>query len=429
MGAEEKDLALNVAPATGGGVLQSQRALPSEAPVYLAERWALRKLLQALKNPQIQVTLWNGEEIRIAAEPPLAGVVIRDRAALYKLVVNPDLHFGDAYSAGRIEVEGDLVTLLEAVYRASPEPFSLNFMHRAVSEWMQRRPRPNTLRGSRDNIHRHYDIGNDFYRLWLDERMVYTCAYFPEPDATLEDAQVAKMHHVARKLRLQPGETVVEAGCGWGALALHLAKYYGVKVRAFNISQEQIAFARERLAREDLGDRVEFIQDDYRNIVGQYDAFVSVGMLEHVGKQHYREFGDTIHRSLKDDGRGLVHSIGRNRPELMNAWVERRIFPGAYPPTLGEMMEIFESSNFSILDVENLRLHYAKTLEHWLVRYEKSVARVTEAFGPQFVRAWRLYLAGSLAAFSTGSLQLFQVVFARGTSNAVPWTRDHLYRG
>jgi cyclopropane-fatty-acyl-phospholipid synthase len=151
-------------------------------------------------------------------------------------------------------------------------------------------------------------------------------------------------------------------------------------------------------------------------------------MLEHVGVNNYEELGATINRCLKEDGRGLIHSIGRNRPVRMNAWIERRIFPGAYPPTLRESMDIFEPSNFSVLDVENMRLHYALTLRHWLERYEKHTDQVQEMFDEEFVRAWRLYLAGSIAAFSTGELQLYQIVFAPGTSNKVPWTRDHVYR-
>lgn len=287
--------------------------------------------------------------------------------------------------------------------------------------------RNNTITGSRHNIQHHYDIGNDFYKLWLDERMLYTCAYFPHPGASLEVAQIAKMDHVCRKLDLRPGDKVVEAGCGWGALAMHMAKHYGVTVRAYNISHEQIAHARERAHAEGLDGKVEFIEDDYRNVKGQFDAFVSVGMLEHVGTDHYRELGDVIDRSLKDDGRGLIHTIGLNYPRPMDAWAERHIFPGANPPSLAQMMQIFEPYDFSVLNVESLRLHYAKTLEHWLQRYEDNVEHVSRMFDEQFVLAWRLYLAGSLTSFKTGNMQLFQVTFSRAGNNQIPWTRRYLY--
>ena len=236
------------------------------------------------------------------------------------------------------------------------------------------------------------------------------------------------MEHVARKLRLQPGETVLEAGCGWGALALHLARQHGVRVRAFNVSGEQLSWARERARREGLADRVEFVDDDYRSVRGTYDAFVSVGMLEHVGPEHYGDLARVIDRTLAPHGRGLLHSIGRNRSLEFSPFVQRRIFPGAYPPTLREMVALLEPIDLSVLDVENLRLHYACTLEHWLSRFEAHRDEVARRFSEPFVRIWRLYLAGSIAAFRTGSLQLFQVVFARGRSNAVPWTRADLYR-
>jgi len=232
------------------------------------------------------------------------------------------------------------------------------------------------------------------------------------------------MDHVCRKLRLQPGETVVEAGCGWGALALHMATRYGVHVKAFNISREQIAYATEQARARGAGSCVEFIEDDYRNIRGRYDVFVSVGMLEHVGVADFPALGGVIGRCLDERGRGLLHFIGRNQPMLLNPWIRRRIFPGAYPPTLREVFEhVLEPQGLSVLDVENLRLHYAKTLGHWRRRFEGAADQVLEMFDEAFVRAWRLYLAGAEASFTTRSMQLLQVVFAPGTNNAIPWTR------
>ena len=207
------------------------------------------------------------------------------------------MSFGDAYMDGRIEVEGDLVRFLEAIYLAMEHPQPpASGIRKLASKWMDL-AQDNSRHGSRNNIHRHYDLGNDFYKLWLDEQLLYTCAYFPTPSSTLEHAQIAKMDHVCRKLRLQPGETVVEAGCGWGALALHMAREYGVSVKAYNVSHEQIAFARERARAEGLSHRVEYIEDDYRAISGKFDVFVSVGMLEHVGLDHFPEFSEIIHRT------------------------------------------------------------------------------------------------------------------------------------
>jgi cyclopropane-fatty-acyl-phospholipid synthase len=293
---------------------------------------------------------------------------------------------------------------------------------------VRRLPAPDVLQ-SRRNIHHHYDIGNDFYRLWLDQQALqYTCAYYTDKSMTIEQAQQAKMHHVCRKVWLKADDEVVEAGSGWGGFALFMAKNYGAKVRSFNISKEQVAYAREWARREGLEDRVEFIEDDYRNISRQHDVFVSIGMLEHVGAGNYVELGQVMNRALRSEGRGLIHTIGRDRTGTLNAWIDRRIFPGAYPPTLLEMMSIFEPNGFSVLDAENLRLHYAKTLEAWLERYETEVDAVRDMFDEAFVRAWRLYLTGSIGAFLTGSLQLFQVAFARSGVNNIPWTREHIYR-
>jgi cyclopropane-fatty-acyl-phospholipid synthase len=287
----------------------------------------------------------------------------------------------------------------------------------------------NSLNNARRNVHHHYDLGNDFYALWLDPEMVYTCAYFPDPALSLDAAQRAKLDLVCRKLRLQPGETVIETGCGWGALALHMARHYGVRVRAFNVSKEQLQYARARAIRENLSTRVEFIDDDYRNASGVYDVFVSVGMLEHIGLRHLRSLGTVLRRTLKrDGGRGLLHFIGRDVRRPLNSWIRRRIFPGGYPPTLAEVTtHVLAPAALSVLDVENLRLHYARTLALWSERFANAKDEVRSRFGPEFTRAWELYLAGSEAAFTTGWMQLFQIVFAPRESAPPSWTRSDPY--
>jgi cyclopropane-fatty-acyl-phospholipid synthase len=385
----------------------------------------LARLLSSLGSPPLELAI--RDRARVTAGAPVARVTFESRSTVLWILADLPLRFGDAYSEGRVTIEGDLVTLLETVYRAGRRTAGERDSLTRRAALALYRPHINTLAGSRDNIHHHYDIGNEFYELWLGATMAYTCAYYPDPTATLDEAQVAKMDHVCRKLRLQAGESVVEAGCGWGMLAMHMARRYGVRVRAYNISHEQILWARERAAREGLTDQVEYVEDDYRNISGQYDAFVSVGMLEHVGVKNYPRLGGIARRCLGGRGRGLIHSIGRNYPAPLQPWIERRIFPGGHPPAPSEMARIFEPWDLSILDVENLRLHYAQTLRHWLGLFEGAAERVRAMFDDKFVRMWRLYLAGSVAAFTTGSLQLFQVVFAPGESNDIPWTRAHLY--
>lgn len=398
----------------------------NNSAVSSLEKWFLGKVYDSLGKPPIRLVLGNEGDIPRHIDKPVATVSISGHRTLAKLVFYPEIGFGDGYADGSIRVNGDLVRTLEIVLRSMKKARGSGWASRMMSRWLDF-IQENTLRGSARNIHHHYDLSNDFYKLWLDRQMVYTCAYFPTPSTPLEEAQIAKMDHVCRKIQLEAGERVVEAGCGWGALALHMAKYYGATVRAFNISKEQIAYGRERARLEGLSHKVEFIEDDYRNISGEYDAFVSVGMVEHVGAKHYEELGRIIHRSIGNAGRGLLHFIGRTQQRPFSPWIRKRIFPGAHVPGLREVADILEPSDFSVLDVENLQFHYAKTLEHWLARYEKASDRVTEMFGPEFLRAWRLYLAGSIAAFRVGNLQLFQIVFAGTDCQKIPWTRAHLY--
>jgi cyclopropane-fatty-acyl-phospholipid synthase len=413
---------------TDDAVLESvSREVPRPAKVVSnVERYLMRRLLAAIGQPPISVTLWDGQEYGVAHGYTLARVRIHERKTLWKLALDPLFEFGEAYADGTLEVDGDLSALLAAVNRGLFSADSKPSFSSKLLEWLHA-PRRNTLAGSRKNIHHHYDLGNDFYKLWLDDELVYTCAYYPHPNATLEEAQIAKMDHVCKKVGLVAGQTVVEAGCGWGALARFMAKRYGVNVKAFNISKEQLAYARERARQEGLADRVEFIDGDWREIKVPCDAFVSVGMLEHVGAANYAQLGRVIDRCLRPNGRGLIHSIGQNQARLLNPWIERNIFPGAYPPTLRQCMNIFEPHAFSVLDVENLRMHYAQTLRHWLERFERAVETVRKDLGARFERMWRLYLIGSIAGFESGSLQLFQIAFARGRSNEIPWTRAGWY--
>ena len=409
----------------------AKAAIAGESRVFSLERRVLTKLLDVLGNPAFSVVLWNGDEISLCQRPPVARMIINSRRAFWRVVGDPEMQFGEAYAAGDIEIEGDLIRFLEEFYRSSQKSaghkaLGLSFVSSFLGG-MRKLLESNSISGSKANIHHHYDIGNDFYRMWLDREMVYSCAYFSDPSLSLEEAQVAKMDYICRKLELRRDETVFDVGGGWGSLAIHMAKNYGVRVKAFNISDEQLDYSRLRLQKEGLDGRVEFIKDDYRNISGQFDAFVSVGMLEHVGRQYYQEYGRVIDRCLGPNGRGLMHSIGQDRAAEGNPWIKRRIFPGGYIPSLREMLGIWEPFGMSIVDVENLRLHYAKTLQHWLSRFNNVEDQVAKKFDRRFVRSWRLYLSGSAAAFESGALQLFQVLFARPGINDGRWTRAEMY--
>jgi cyclopropane-fatty-acyl-phospholipid synthase len=398
----------------------------SQLSVTGFDRRLLRMIMLHVGNPRVTLRLWNGEEFSVSGGEPVACIEFRQRRVLFELLASPSVGFGECYSKGLIEIHGDFQALANEIATALTRQRDGGYW------WYKFRSllasiRTNSLTRSRLNVHHHYDLGNDFYRLWLDERMLYTCAYYEDAGASLAEAQVAKLDHVCRKLRLEPGQSVIEAGCGWGGLALHMAEHYGVRVRAYNNSREQVEYARQQASLSGLTDRVEFILDDYRSIDQQCDVFVSVGMLEHVGLRNYRTLGDIINQCLKPDGLALIHSIGRSYSRPTDPWTTKHIFPGGYIPSLGDMAVIFEPHRFSVLDIENLRLHYARTCADWLENFEAVSDQVSEMYSEEFVRTWRLYLAGSSAGFQSGTLQLYQVLFAHGGSSHVPWTRQYQF--
>lgn len=403
------------------------------SPPLPHERWLARRILALVGNPPVSIVLWDGSTVSPGESTSLPltphyNLHLKDRYALYELCLNPHLAFGDLYSSGRLDVDAPLEDLFTTLFPASTSA-KKEMPIWVKAFWRDPRPRSADVDDARHNIHHHYDLGNAFYQLWLDRaEMQYTCAYYETDDLSLEQAQLAKLEHVCRKLQLRPGQTVVEAGSGWGGLARYMAREHGVRVLAYNISREQVLYARRRAEEEGLSGQIDYILDDYRNIDVPFDAFVSVGMLEHVGKDHYGTMAKVIREHLKPEGLALIHTIGRNQPAKMNAWIEKRIFPGAYPPSICELMSLVEAGPFSLLDAENLRLHYARTLEDWLSRFEAHLDVIRDLYDEHFVRAWRFYLASSIAAFRTSGLQLFQIVLARPENNRIPTTRQHLYR-
>ncbi len=363
-----------------------------------------------MRGVPVTLVLWDGTAREGAGVESRHTVRIGSRRTLWRLAADPDLAFGEGFTSGDLQVDGDVYALVDQAARAlarRPATAAAR-LGAALGRWAGA-----STDGARRNARHHYDLGNDFYRLWLDDQLVYTCACFPSPEATLEAAQVEKMDRVCRKLDLEPGVRVFEAGCGWGALACYMAATCAARVRAWNVSHEQVLEARAR-ARH-LGDRVTIVEDDWRRIDGQCDVFVSLGMIEHVGAARYGELGAVINRCLdREHGRGLLHFIGRAAVAPPSRWTRRHVFPGYYLPTLGEVLaRVLEPHGLSVLDVENLRRHYALTLEHWRDRFEEIAGEAATRYGDAFTRMWRYYLAGAHAGFEAGYLQLFQVTFAR----------------
>jgi cyclopropane-fatty-acyl-phospholipid synthase len=348
-----------------------------------------------------------------------------------RLLLNPDLALGEAYMEGGLKFEqGDITQLLDIVgrnvllHRRGHGPF-LRALTRALGLMSQL----NDRRASRRNVAHHYDLSTDLYRRFLDEDMQYSCGYFLRPDMTLEEAQKAKKIHIAEKLKIEPGHTVLDIGCGWGGMGLELARTYGAQVHGVTLSKEQLAVAQARAKAEGLEDRARFTLTDYRDVAGPYDRIVSVGMFEHVGAPNFHAYFETIHRLLADDGIALVHTIGRRTPPgITQPWIAKYIFPGGYVPALSEASHAIEISDLWITDVEVQRLHYAETLRHWRQRFMAQRAEIAQIYDERFCRMWEFYLALSEIGFRYTGMMILQLQLAK-TVDALPITRDYMVDG
>ncbi len=375
-----------------------------------------RLALSRIAGLPIAVVLPSGTEVAVHEGGVRYRILLRSHRAVLRFATLTATSLGDLYRDGELHVEGDLVELLAEVNRRAGTASPVFGTLRRIQAVRRAIGRERAVR----NAKHHYELGNDFFAAWLDPEMTYTCALFAHAGATLAEAQSAKMKRICAKLRLSAGERVIEAGCGWGALALHMARNHGARVRAFNVSAEQVDWARHRARTEGLEGLVEFVFADYREISGEADAFVSVGMLEHVGPRHYPELGATISRTIGDRGRALLHTIGRVQPVATDRWIDRRIFPDGYSPSVGELSQVFEPNDLAVLHLENLRSDYAMTLAHWLRNFDRAAEGALAAYDPRLLRSWRLYLAASQAAFLTGWAQLYQLVLTSRRNTAFP---------
>ncbi len=354
---------------------------------------------------------------------------LTDRRLHTRLVVNPSLSFGEGYMNGGIEIEQgtlhDVLSLLMYnMYRGGGH-WLLRLQDR-MNGWLRWVHQHNPVDVARKNVAHHYDLSGALYDLFLDQDRQYSCAYFPTGLESLDVAQEAKKRHIAAKLLLEPGMRVLDIGCGWGGTALYLAREFGVKVTGVTLSREQLTIARRRAAEEALEHRVDFHLLDYRLVEDQFDRIVSVGMFEHVGARHYREFFAKVRGLLKPDGVALLHTIGRPEPPGgTNAWVRKYIFPGGYSPALSEVMAAIEHEHLIPCDIEMLRLHYAETLRHWHLRFQANRDKAKALYDERFCRMWEFYLVASEMAFRHESHMIFQIQLARH-QEAVPLVRDYI---
>lgn len=406
----------------------------------------------------INVRFWDGHTVALGSQPSRFTLIFRDPGKFREVMLHRDpLRLAEAHLSGHVEIEGSIYDALRlkehflalrlstaekaailaralAIRGSVPTPEGLA----SAADKRSWRASP-TGRHSRQNdkqaIAFHYDLSNDFYSLWLDEQMVYSCAYFETPEDSLEQAQRNKFEHICRKLRLKPGETLLDIGCGWGGLIRWAARYYGVKAHGITLSRNQFDYARRKIKEEGLEDRVLLELRDYREMPtsDRFDKIVSVGMFEHVGTRNLPLYFKTAHHLLKPGGLFLNHGITSDREDghrsVAIEFINRYVFPDGELETVGNVQRNMESSGFEILDVESLRPHYALTLRHWVKRLEKSRQEALQEVGEVSYRIWRLYMAACALQFEAGELNVYQILLARREKgfNAIPLTRRDLY--
>jgi cyclopropane-fatty-acyl-phospholipid synthase len=405
----------------------------------MASRLTDRLFTRLIKRGRLEIRYASGK-VSTFGEPmpgyPDVAVRFADERVPRDIVLDPRLGAGEAYMDGRIVVErGDVMQLVELVQANNAwerrgkllKPTVARRLAGSVGFLVRQFNRPGS---ARRNVAHHYDVGNALYQLMLDaEHMQYSCAYWPREGMTLEQAQEAKLAHIAAKLAIRPGHSVLDIGCGWGGMAIYLARKYGVAVHGITLSEEQIALAKERAEAAGVADKVRFELVDYRKLDGRgiaYDRIVSVGMFEHVGTPQYETFFRTCANLLADDGVMLLHTIGRmGKPGRTDAFTDKYIFPGGYIPALSEAIEASQKMRLIATDVETLRLHYAKTLREWYKRCVEHRDEIVALFDERFFRMWTFYLAGSTAAFESGGLCNYQIQYARNR-HALPLTRGYI---
>lgn len=339
---------------------------------------------------------------------------------LGELMTSTSLALGEAYMRGDLEIEGDLYDALDH-FLGQMGKFSMD--QKALNKLLF----PSmTKKNQEKEVRSHYDIGNDFYRLWLDETMSYSCGYFLHEDDTLYQAQGNKVDYILKKLRLAEGMSLLDIGCGWGFLLIEAAKKYGIRGTGITLSSEQEEAFRERIRQEGLEELLTVRRMDYRDLPScgkMYDRVVSVGMIEHVGRGNYQEFFDCVSSALNPGGVFLLHFISALKEHPGDAWIKKYIFPGGVVPSLRELISCCAEDDFHVLDVENLRLHYNRTLRCWRENYREHLDEVRKMFDETFVRMWDLYLAACAATFHNGIIDLHQILMTKGINNDLPMTR------
>ena len=385
----------------------------------------LKSFLHTFKDESFCVKFWDDDEVKVGENEPLFKIILKKPIPKKDILTSTTLAFGEAYMNGDLEVEGDFLLMLNTVLKYK-EKFTTDFrgLPKIFSNLTSRKKQ-------KEEVTYHYDIGNDFYKLWLDDTLSYSCAYFKNENESLGEAQLNKIHHLLKKLNLSEGMTLLDIGCGWGALLIEAAKLYKIKGLGITLSEEQYKAFKEKIEKENLQDYLQVKLMDYRELEKSgllFDRVVSVGMLEHVGRSNYDLFMKCVSKVLKKEGVFVLHYISGLYESEGDAWIRKYIFPGGVIPTLREIISLSADYRFYTVDVESLRMHYYKTLIKWAENFEKNTDKVREMFDEKFVRMWRMYLYSCAACFYTGVIDLHQIVFTKGVNNSLPLTREYLYK-
>lgn len=385
----------------------------------------IKSFLHTFKDESFCVKFWDGDEVKVGENEPLFKIILKKPIPKKDILTSTTLAFGEAYMNGDLEVEGDFSLMLNTVLKYK-DKFTTDFkgLPKIFSNLT-------STKKQKEEVTYHYDIGNDFYKLWLDDTLSYSCAYFKNENESLGEAQLNKIHHLLKKLNLREGITLLDIGCGWGALLIEAAKLYKIKGLGITLSEEQFKAFKERIEKENLQNYLQVKLMDYRELEKSgllFDRVVSVGMLEHVGRSNYDLFMKCVSKVLKKEGVFVLHYISGLYESEGDAWIKKYIFPGGVIPTLREIISLSADYKFYTVDVESLRMHYYKTLIKWAENFEKNTDKVREMFDEKFVRMWRMYLYSCAACFYTGVIDLHQIVFTKGVNNSLPLTREYLYK-
>ena len=385
----------------------------------------IKSFLHTFKDESFCVKFWDGDEVKVGENEPLFKIILKKPIPKKDILTSTTLAFGEAYMNGDLEVEGDFSLMLNTVLKYK-DKFTTDFkgLPKIFSNLT-------STKKQKEEVTYHYDIGNDFYKLWLDDTLSYSCAYFKNENESLGEAQLNKIHHLLKKLNLREGITLLDIGCGWGALLIEAAKLYKIKGLGITLSEEQFKAFKERIEKENLQDYLQVKLMDYRELEKSgllFDRVVSVGMLEHVGRSNYDLFMKCVSKVLKKEGVFVLHYISGLYESEGDAWIKKYIFPGGVIPTLREIISLSADYRFYTVDVESLRMHYYKTLLKWADNFEKNTDKVREMYDEKFVRMWRMYLYSCAACFYTGVIDLHQIVFTKGVNNSLPLTREYLYK-